>query len=281
MKYILVLALLFSLHTHAQTKLVFDRANAQCEDQWVAYQKNEKDTSYIFGFIYIDFQAGLTFHYEGTFKIESNGKFTPSRPDGSNITKVRLEPRNGIIAIIPEEKFGELGIEAVPEWLKIYKGDENSIQRLHKWGYFYNAFGLSSKALTYLEKAYASNPKYPGVEFELGYAYNAVGQFAKAAEILTPAIAASPKECYLYKELSFAYIQLNKIDDASKVAYKGIEACNEKRTQAEIAFNVAGKYFRDQDSSNFKLWAAETKKWADKDDLFYKYLAEMESKLNK
>jgi tetratricopeptide (TPR) repeat protein len=279
MRVLLIIALLFSLQIKAQTALKFDKTNELCEDKWVAYQKNEKDTSYVFGFIYIDSQAGLTLHYEGNFKIESNGRFTPSRPEGNNRTIVRLEPHKGNIALIPEEKFAELGIKAVPEWLASYKGNENSIERLHRWGYFYNAYNLSSKALTYLEKAYALNPKFPGVEFELGYAYNAVGKFAKAAEILTPAIAASPKECYLYKELSFSYIQLNKIDDASKVARKGIEVCSEKQMQAEIAFNIAGKYFRDKDASNFALWAAETRKWAQKDDVFFKYLAEMETKL--
>ena len=279
MKLFLIILLLFSLQTQAQTILKFDKANAECEDKWVTYQKNEKDSTYVFGFIYIDSQAGLTFHYDGNFKIESDGKFNPLRSDASNSMKVRLEPRNGIIAIIPEEKFAELGIKAEPDWLKNYKTDENSIERLHRWGYFYNAYGLSGKALTYLEKAYAMNPKFPGVEFELGYAYNAIGQFVKAADVLTVAIATSPKECYLYKELSFAYIHSNKIDDATKIANMGIEVCNEKPIQAEIAFNIAGKYFRDKDASNFNLWAKETRKWAQKDDMFSKYLVEMESKL--
>lgn len=282
MRLILIVAFLFSLNAQAQTLLKFDKKNAQCEDQWVAYQKNEKDTSYIFGFIYIDSQAGLTFNYEGSFKIDDKGKFLPAiRPLEAGSMKVRLEPHKGIIAIIPEEKFAELGVKALPDWLAVYKKGENTIERLQRWGYLYNAWNMSAKALTYLEKAYQLNPKFTGVEFELGYAYNALGQFGKAAEVLSAAIVTSPKECYLYKELSYANIHLKKIDEASKIAFKGIEACDEKPIKAEIAFNIAADYFNKKDLPNFSAWAKETRKWTTKDDQFSKYLEAMESKINK
>lgn len=280
MRLILIAAFLCSLNAQAQTLLKFDKKNAQCEDQWIAYQKNEKDTSYIFGFIYIDSQAGLTFNYEGSFKIDGNGKFIPSRPLKASLMKVRLEPHKGIIAIIPKEKFAELGIEAVPDWLAPYKQGENTIERLHRWGYLYNAWNMSAKALTYLEKAYRLNPKFAGVEFELGYAYNALDQFGRAAEVLSGAIATSPKECHLYKELSYANIHLKKIDEASKIAYKGIDVCDEKPIKAEIALNIAIDYFNRKDLSNFNVWAKETRKWATKDDQFSKYLDGMESRIN-
>ncbi|MHA4894651.1 tetratricopeptide repeat protein [Pedobacter sp. PWIIR3] len=281
MRYLIIVAFLFSLNAQAQTLLKFDKRNAQCEDQWVAYQKTEKDTAYLFGYIYIDSQAGLTFNYEGTFKIDAAGRYIPARVLDNSTMKVRLEPHKGVIAIIPEEKFAELGVKAVPEWLAIYKTGENTIERLQRWGYFYNAYDMSGKALTYLEKAYQLNPKFAGVEFELGYAYNALGQFNKAVEVLTDAIATSPKECYLYKELSYANIHLQKIDEASKIALKGIEVCDEKPIKAEIAFNIAGDYFNKKDLTNFTAWAKETRKWTTKDDQFSKYLDDMESKLKK
>jgi tetratricopeptide (TPR) repeat protein len=278
MRLILLVALLFSLNVQAQTVLRFDKRNAQCEDKWVAYQKNEKDTSYVFGFIYIDSEAGLTLNYEGSFKIDSTGRFIPSRHNGSSL-KARLEPYKGVLAVIPEGKLSELGVKAIPDWLAGYKQDENTIERLHRWGYWYNAWDMSTKALTYLEKAYVLNPKFPGVAFELGYAYNASGQFTRAAEVLTSAIAVAPKECYLYKELSYSYVNLDKIDEASKTAYKGIEVCNEKPIKAEIAFNIAGKYFKMKDLPNFNIWAKEVGKWAVKDDQFSKYLEDMASKI--
>ncbi|HKG05610.1 MAG TPA: hypothetical protein VKB19_04095 [Pedobacter sp.] len=269
---------LFSLNAQAQILLKFDKRNAQCEDHWVAYQKNEKDSSYVFGFIYIDSQAGLTFNYEGSFRVDSTGRFLPIRSSESSI-KARLEPHKGVLSIIPEEKFAELGIKAVPDWLAVYKVGENTIERLQRWGYMYNAWGMSAKALTYLEEAYQLNPKFAGVEFELGYAYNALEQFGKAVEVLTGAISTAPKECYLYKELSYANMHLNKIDEAAKIAYKGIEVCDEKPIKAEIAFNIAGNYYNKKDEANFTVWAKETRKWAAKGDQFSKNLEIMEVRL--
>ena len=278
MKLTCILLLLFSLNTHAQIALNFDKNNADCEDKWVAYQKDEKETSYIFGFIYIDPDAGLTFNYEGRFEIDNTGKFIPSKAI-KELLKARLEPHNGVIAIIPDEKLPELGVKTVPDWLAIYKQGENTVNRLHRWGFYYNSYDMSAKALTYLEKAYQLEPKFAGLEFEIGYAYNALGQFSKAAEFLTKAIATSPNECYLYKELSFAHIHLGKIDEASKVAYKGIEVCDDKAMKAEIAFNIAGNYFNKKDLSNFNLWVKETRKWVVNGDQYSKILDDMQSKI--
>lgn len=280
MRLILIVVLLFSLNVRAQLPLKFDKTNEQCEDKWVTYKKNESDSSYNFGYIYIDAEAGLTYNYEGSFKIDSDGKFVPSRLIETSM-KVRLQPHKGIIAIIPEDKFSELGIKAVPDWLAVYKRGENTIERLQRWGYYYNAYGMSTKALTYLEKAYVMNPKFPGVAFELGYAYNASQQYSKAAEVLISAITDSPKECYLYKELSYSYVHLNKVTEASNTAYQGIEICDEKPIKTEIAFNVAAQYFRNKDVPNFTLWAKETRKWASTEDRYSKFLKDMESRLNK
>jgi hypothetical protein len=71
-KKLFYLLLLISLNLFSQNQLKFDKRNVQCEDKWVAFQMN-KDSTYTFGFIYIDSQAGLTFNSEGQFKIEKNG----------------------------------------------------------------------------------------------------------------------------------------------------------------------------------------------------------------
>ena len=65
-----------------------------------------------------------------------------------------------MVAFIPENKFQELKISAIPDWLKYYKSDTNSIERLYRWGYMYNGWDECAKALTYLEKAEKINPKF-------------------------------------------------------------------------------------------------------------------------
>src|SRR5688500_3992564 len=129
MKYFFGFILLIATNLKAQTLLKFDNRFVESEDKWVAFQM-DKDSSYAYGFIYIDAQAGLTFNYEGTFKTNSAGQFLPKKLDSANF-KVRLQPNSVRVAFIPESKFQELQISAIPEWLKYYKTDTSSVERLY------------------------------------------------------------------------------------------------------------------------------------------------------
>lgn len=102
MKYFLLFTVLFATGLRAQTILNFDKRIVQSEDKWVAF-KPDKDSSYAYGFIYIDGQAGFTFNYEGTFKILENGIFKPTKLERAGL-KIRLEPNNVLIAFIPDNK---------------------------------------------------------------------------------------------------------------------------------------------------------------------------------
>lgn len=132
MKGLLLILAFFTLAAHGQTTLRFNKRFVESEDKWVAFQK-DKDGTYVYGFIYIDAQAGLTLNYEGRFTIAENGTFMPAKLDSTNL-KVRLEPNQVRVAFIPEEKFAELQITATPDWLKYYKTDTGSVKRLYRWG---------------------------------------------------------------------------------------------------------------------------------------------------
>ncbi|HEY4788533.1 MAG TPA: tetratricopeptide repeat protein [Bacteroidales bacterium] len=279
MKNILILMSLFSITLHAQTSLNFDKRFDECEDKWVAFQMN-KDSTYNFGFIYLDLQAGLTLDLQGTFKITRNGTFIPKRIDTASI-KIRLKPNRVRVAIIPGTKFEELKIKEYPEWLKYYRKDTASIERLYRWGFLYNSWDESTKALTYLERAQKINPKFKGLEFELAYAYNALGQYDKAISTLESAIKTSPDECYLYKELSYAQMHLGQLDKASETCKKGISVCTEKPMKSEIAYNLTYQYYKIKDQKNFRFWADETKKWATQGDMFMTNIIKMEAEMGK
>lgn len=96
----------------AQSDLNFNKLHAESEDKWVVFQKNE-DKTYMFGFIYIDGEDGLTFKHEGRFEISSTGKFIPTKHNNT-IIKVRLEPSDDLVAFIPKNKFKELKIDSSP-----------------------------------------------------------------------------------------------------------------------------------------------------------------------
>ena len=278
MRNLLILLSLITFTLNAQTTLNFDKRNVQCEDKWIAQQMNE-DSTYNFGFIYIDEQAGLTFNYEGKFKIQDN-VFLRQQEEMPSF-KVRLEPNYVAIAEIPEEKFKELGVVKFPDWLKYYKEDENSVERLYRWGFLYNSWDECEKALTYLEQAQKLNPKYPGLEFELAYSYNALKRFDKASIVLESAIKTSPNECYLYKELIYSEVNNTKIDNAIKTYEDGIKVCKEKDIKAEMAINIAEKFFIQKDIANFEKWSEETMRWASSGDQFSTYIEKLRNEIKK
>jgi tetratricopeptide (TPR) repeat protein len=283
MKYFLILLTLFTANLNAQNLLKFDKRNVQCEDKWITYQMN-KDSTYTFGFIYIDAQAGLTFNYEGKFKIEKDGKFNKLKSELGNevgFIKSRLQPNRIAIAEIPEEKFKELNIEKTPNWLKIYKTDENSIERLYRWGYMYNGWNECEKALTYLEKADKIDPKYKGLQTELAFSYNALSKFDKAEFVLKKAIKENPKDCYTYKELAYTYTKLVNFEKVTETYLTMTKICKEENFVQETAHNLAYEYFKIKDKVNFKKWKTEAEKWSKFENQYTKNLNNMQAELDK
>jgi tetratricopeptide (TPR) repeat protein len=283
MKYFFILITLFTASINAQNLLKFDKRNVQCEDKWIAYQI-DNDSTYTFGFIYLDSEAGLTLNYEGKFKIDKNGKFNRVESGTKKeigFMKVRLQPSKNPIAEIPESKFKELNIEKVPNWLKLYKTDENSIQRLYRWGYTYNGWNESEKALTYLEKADKLDPKFKGLQTELAFSYNALGKFEKAELSLKKAIAENPKDCYTYKELAYTYTKLVELKKVIETYENMSNICSEQNFIQETAYNLAYEYFKNKDKVNFKKWKTEAEKWSKSENQYTKNLNQMETELNK
>lgn len=278
---LLFFALISSLQ--AQNVLKFDKRNVQCEDKWVAYQM-DKDSTYTFGFIYIDAQAGLTLNYEGDFKIDKTGKFNRIKKDSIRevgFMKVRLQPNNTAIAEIPESKFTELKIEKTPKWLANYKTDENSIDHLYRWGFMYNGWNECEKALTYLEKADKIDPNFKGLQTELAFSYNALKKYESAEICLLKAIKISPNDCYTYKELAYSYNNQGKTADVIKTYFTMVKTCKEENYIQETAYNLAFKYYETKDKINFKKWKMEAEKWSKTENQFTKYLKLMETELNK
>ncbi|MFY7664748.1 tetratricopeptide repeat protein [Flavobacterium sp.] len=275
---LLTILFLSTLNCFAQDKLVFNTKFVQSEDKWVAFEADSVG-SYNFGFIYIDSQTGLTLDYAGSFKIDNNGKFIIKKKELDGSMKVRLQPNNRLVAIIPESHYSELGISKFPEWLKYYKENENSIERLYKWGFMYNGWGECAKALEFLEKANKINPDYKGLRVELGYSYNCLNQSEKAIIILKEAIKQDPKDAYTYKELLYSQIHNNQLKDAIETYEKILKVVEDKTYNAENAYNILGEYFRQKNIEKFNEWIAKTE--IDKDKRFGPYVEKLKSELKK
>lgn len=266
MKTLFILLVFFTTTAQAQDFLIFDKRYVESEDKWVAFEKDSSNT-FMYGFIYIDAQAGLTLNYEGTFTISPTGVFIPKKPDTMGL-KVRLQPNNVLVAFIPEDKFNELKIAAVPEWLKYYKTDTASAVRLYRWGYLYNSWNECAKASTFLERATKADLKPDGLLVELAFSYNCLEQYDKAIMILQEALKLKPTDAYTFKELVYAYVKSGQPDKAAESCRKAIEVCADRSYNGDNCYNVLSAYASQKDKANFNAWLPETKKWlAGKEDM--------------
>ena len=279
MKYLFILFTLLSATVQGQSVLKFDKRFVESEDKWVAFQKG-KDSTFVYGFIYIDGQAGLTLNYEGNFTISENGAFIPKKLDSTNF-KVRLQANQVRVAFIPNNKFGELQIPTIPEWLKYYKTDTASLERLYNWGFMYNGWDECAKALTYLEKAQKINPNFKGLSVELAFSYNCLSQFDKAILVLQNALEKNPTDAYINKELIYAQIKSGQLDKASESCKKAIAVCTDKTYNGENCYNLLHNYYEKKDKTNFNLWLVETKKWTASNASMTRSIKTMEDELAK
>lgn len=262
MKYIFFIFCLSTFYCNAQEALTYDKKFEESEDRWVAFNNDDNDSSHLFGFIYIDPEAGLTLHRGGSFTISSSGKFIRNLAQLDSISlKVRLGINSVRVAFIPEKKYKELGIEAIPEWLKYYKTDTNSIQRLYKWGFMYNGWENCKKALTYLERAQKIDPYYPGLAVELAFSYNCLSEYDKAITVLKLALVKEPLDAYTNKELVYALVKFGQLDYASISCKRAISMCTDKSYNGEMCYNLLHQYYVNKDKEHFDAWLTDTKKW--------------------
>jgi len=279
MKYLLVPILIIVSVLNGKSQLKFDKRYIDCEDKWIAFQKG-KDSTYRYGFVYIDSYAGLTFNYEGSFKISADGDWIPKKLENAGI-KVRLQESPNLVAIIPREKYEQLQIQGDPSWLKIYKTDSASAQRLYKLGFIYNAWNECNKALGYLKKAQQVNPAFKGLLVELAFSYNCLGDFDKAVKVLKDALRDNPTDAYSNKELIYALIKNEKLSEAAESCRNAIEVCTDKSYNGENCYNLLYAFFAKKDKAKFAEWLDETKKLNSKNERFLQSIKSMESEMAK
>lgn len=258
MKYIFILATLLSFKAFSQSSLTFNKRFVECEDKWVAFSMN-KDSSYTFGFIYIDAQAGLTFNREGNFKFFQDKTLKVERLKEANV-KVRLNPNNVKVAEIPSAMFKDLQILEFPDWLKYYKTDTSSVKHLYDWGFMYNGWEECAKALTFLEKAKSIDPNYKGLTVELAFSYNCLQQFDKSEKLLELEIKNNPSDAYVNKEYIYTLIHNKKIELACSQFFNSVKTLKDSQYNAENCFNILGYFYTTKDKENFKKWFAELDK---------------------
>jgi len=280
----LVVFILFQTLCFSQndiSKLNFDTMYYKAIDKWVVFPKAEKDSTYTFGFIYIDEMAGFTFRFKNTLKIKHQ-QLIPSKKDSIETTMIiyRLEPNTKKIAVLNDDQINTLKLPKKPQWLNTYKRNETSVRFLKQIGYHYNHIGASNKALAPLLKAYKIEPHFEGLEFELGFAYNATNQFEKAIPILEKAIQKN-KDQLLYKELGYALMNSNQLKKAERVYTKGIKKAKDSSIKVEMAINMCSVFLNQKNRKKHDKWLKKAKKHMKENSPFKQYIDYFENEWEK
>lgn len=270
--------LLISIKSSAQ--LTFDKSILDCEDKWVAFPEDNNGL-YKYGFIYVDPQAGLTFEYSGTLKIDAAGKIRANPKEEGAAMKIPLYPNKIQIALIPEENFEQLKITKVPDWLKNYKMEEGSIELLYSWGTIYNTWGEYQKGLHLLEGAYKINSDYKGLDAQLAYSYNRLKQYNKAIEILKKALVINPADAFITKEYIYALAKNQQLDTAKDCYRNSLKVCPDTTFVPENGYYILEGYFYKYDRVNFDKWLAETEAVMSSNEQIKKIIAEMKVEITK
>lgn len=270
MKKLILLLVLISNYCFSQN-LKFDKKFTDAVDKWVAFDKKETDSTYIFGFIYIDEQAGFTFDYGSRFIQRENAlEKLPNEIESS--IKSRLSPNTANVHILTEDELKQLNLPNQPDWLKHYKTNENTVSYFKNIGFHYNANGASQNAIEPLLKGYKIGPHFEGLEFELAYAYNATKKHEDAIEILNKAIENDSQNFWFYRELGFAYKNLGNLEKAEEIYKKGISLSTNKNQKAEMAVNMAQSYCQTKNKQKFDEWAKIAKQYTEEGSQFDQYL---------
>ncbi|MGB1314191.1 MAG: tetratricopeptide repeat protein [Bizionia paragorgiae] len=264
-----------------QASLKFDTQYFNAVDKWVAFPKKDTDSTYAYGFIYLDNQAGFTFNYETQFQIKEHNLKSIPKDATVGYAKYRLEPNTSLVAVLNKKQISDLKLPEQPEWLSIYKAGSNEVSYLKNEGFHFNHVGACHLALKPLLKAYGIQPHFDGLEFELAYAYNHLGQFKEAIPVLEKAIENNPKNFYFYRELGFSLVNLNNIEDAEKTYLIGIKKSDNDFEKSEMAVNMAQAYFKLKNKQKFDEWAQLTRLYAKKESRYVEYISLFEQNWDK
>lgn len=267
---------LLTATARAGEPFAFTERLSDCENRWAVLPPKAGSDAFIFGFVYVDPQAGFTFHPGGTFKLDAEGRYVrvPDAIDGKVILKARIDAaHNGRAAVLPEVGRKQLGLPEAPEWLGMYADHDDPVAHRVTWGRHYNGVGAPQRALALLEPAYRERPHAAGLEFELAFAYNALERFDEAIAVLRGAVARRPDDALLGGELGFAYLHAGKLELAVEQYLRSISLCDDRQpvVKSEMAMNLSLAYERLGDAANVQKWRAKAKAWAPPGSAVFKH----------
>lgn len=255
MKWLLALLLLCFFGAKAQIDFKFDKRLLDCEDKWVIIPTNQ-DSIFVYGFVYLDNFAGLTFKSNGIFSIKNN-TYQPRR---AKEFKYRILPTKDLAALVPQARFGELNIIGSPEWISFFKNKNQSTDRLFRLASTYNLWGEFEKALEFLSKVSFRDDQYPGLYIERTNAENQL-LMKKLGKSTRPISFVSDRYCDYYKQTVFDKTNAGRLKEAEETYYEALPGCPNEAYKAEMAYYILFQYYKIKNNEKFKNWEMELNRW--------------------
>jgi hypothetical protein len=272
MKYLLILLLLCAIGAKAQNGLTFDKRLLDCEDKWIAVSL-DSESKYAYGFVYLDYSAGLTFDLYGSFTVDSGAY----KPKIVNIKRSRITPTEVKVAIIPTERLKELAVEEFPTKYKNYAGNNNRNYRYIKFIQIFNnwkEYNMASKYVLALSETERGSPSY--IEED---PTDKNKKIRKTFEITTANFGRYAKKEEVYKRDIFTFTQANKMEEAEQAYLHALIYCSNEASKADMAYNITYQYYKNSNREKFDFWCKEINRWIIPEDIYADKIKMMASKL--
>lgn len=246
-----------SLQICAQIKVPADFSFStpfhEAVNKYIVFSPKPDDKQLMLGVAYIDPTAGYSYRYFGNITVD-NGKlnFVPAEENADFIA--RWQNLDLKVAVLPDERVGQLKLSAYPEFLKFYQTDKLDRDFLVDILSFQNGAGYSNLALPQLEKLRKENYKSAKFYFELAFAYNALNQSSKAEEVIYEAEKNNLKDELLIKEMHYALLHQNKLMLAGDYLESNFKNFKSKNYKSESIVNQIINYSNQKDVVNAKKW---------------------------
>ncbi|AZQ43634.1 tetratricopeptide repeat protein [Nonlabens ponticola] len=241
--------------------LTFESSIGEAFEKYSVLRSNDPN-EYVLGIVYFDATAGMSFRYLGNLNAQDDDTLQfEGIPNGmmimrieSNWNKSHILSDDDVAVLKLEEDF----VTSLSGLLKNYNPEKKDLKYKYDLGFAFNHSGDGNAALPYLMEVHAEDPLYERLPFEIAFAYNASGQYDKALKFIDSSDVIVTEDILLLKELNFAYANSDQIDKSIKL-YDELKSKDfEKELKAEIAFNIAGHYFRSLNRDEFLKWKKET-----------------------
>jgi tetratricopeptide (TPR) repeat protein len=259
------------------TDLKFETEYYNAVDQWVAFPKVDEESTYDFGYIFLDVHKGFAYKYESKFIAEGKTIRQVENDTTVGFVKFILDENTKKVSVLNKAQVKALNLPERPNWLETYKKGANQPRFLVKTGFYFNSVGASVLALPYLQEAYKEDTDFPGLAYELGYALNAVEDYQSAIEVLKQASDKDPTNWSLYKELGYSYEQLDRIEEAENMYKLGVSLSDNKDFKVSLSLRMVQHFYNSKNKSKFQEWSNKLLSFSENNPQYQNYINSLTS----